>query len=104
MCLAHGEQHGVVFQHVCRDLTKRAVIVEDEKPPAECGADQVVFPPLYDYVAVRDVRRAAFEFHPRVAAVNREEDAKLRPDKEEVRFHVILNHAATKYDARANRR
>ncbi len=91
--LAHGEEQGLALQPVGGDVAQRGVVVQDVEAAPEGGADEVVLPALDGEVAEGDVRRAAAELHPLLAAVDGEEDAELRPEEEQLGADVVLDDA-----------
>ena len=93
VCLAHREQCDVVLQHLLGHVAQWRVVIEDVEAAAKRRAHQVVLPRLDHEITERNVRAAALELGPVIAAVHREKHAKLGAEKQEPRLHVILHHA-----------
>ncbi len=93
MGTANRKQYRAGLQHFVVDVPERRVVVQHVETAAEGRADEIVLTLLNDEVAERDIRHAASELGPLVAAIHGEEHAELRAEKQQLRVDVVLDDA-----------
>src|SRR6185369_1698599 len=86
----HRKHGGFLSQHFGLDRTQRCVVIENVNATTKCPDDEIVFSFLDIQVADGDRRHPTLKLNPLLAAVNGEEQTKLRTCKKQVGVHMIF--------------